>query len=100
MTPRYANKFQRNDKYVSMLVLKHPHALETAHVQSDLRIRRLDTSQLRGLVICQFVHGALGKVEAVGGVVDCEDVDGFAVVGYAVACAALYPSHHISQLSK
>lgn len=63
--------------------------LEATVAGGDLRILSLDASKLRSLAIGKVIHGSLGKVEAIGGVVDCKNVDGLAVVGDAVAGTAL-----------
>jgi len=63
--------------------------LQSTLVDSNLGILRVDAAKISGLVVGQIVHGGLGQVEAVVGVVNGQDVDGLAVVGDAVASAAL-----------
>lgn len=55
----------------------------------DLGDSGVHTAEGISLVVGELVHGTLGQVEAVAGVVDCEDVDGLAVVADRVALAAL-----------
>jgi hypothetical protein len=51
---------------------------------------RLDAAKRLSLTVGEVVHGRLGKVEAVGGVVDSEDVDGLAIVCDTIAGPALW----------
>lgn len=49
----------------------------------------LNTAEGSGLAVGQLVHGGLGDVEAGGGVVDGQDVDGAATVAQLPASSAL-----------
>lgn len=63
--------------------------LEAAVAVSNLGILSINTAKSRRLAVGEFVHSCLGEVEAIGGVVDSQHVDGLAVVGDAVASSAL-----------
>jgi hypothetical protein len=54
-----------------------------------LSVLGIDATESRSLAVREVVHGRLGEVEAVAGVVDSENVDGLAVVGHTVAGTAL-----------
>jgi hypothetical protein len=64
--------------------------LQAAGACGDLGGSGIDTAQGDGLAVGQGVHGVQGNVEARGGVVDGQDVDGLAVVGELPAGAALW----------
>lgn len=64
-------------------------SLQAAVAGRHLHVLRIDATKLLSLVVGQGIHGALCEVEARCGVVDGEHVDGLAVVGDAVAGAAL-----------
>lgn len=62
--------------------------LQTAVADRNLGRRGIDASQLDGLATRQGVHGVERNVEARGGVVDGQDVDGVAAVRELPAGAA------------
>jgi hypothetical protein len=55
----------------------------------NLLVGRINSSELRGLVVCQSVHGSLGEIEATSSVVDGKDIDCLALVCDAVAGTTL-----------
>lgn len=75
-------------KYLIKNTLLSQHS-QAALADGDLDGGGVDTAKSRGLAVGQLVHGRLGEVEAAGGVVDGEDVDGPAGVGELPAGAAL-----------
>jgi hypothetical protein len=88
----------KNNKHYHLLILviasiqdshhSHPH-LEATVADIDLSVLSIDATKSLSLAICEVIHGRLGEVEAVAGVVDCKNVDSLAVVCHAVAGTAL-----------
>src|SRR5687768_15586973 len=72
-----------------IIVLVRAQCLQAAVASSNLGVLSIDTTESRSLAVGKLVHGCLGDVEALGSMVDSEDVDGLSVVGDAVACSAL-----------
>lgn len=66
-----------------------PNLSQSAVLAGDPRRLGVDPAELDSLPTGELVHGLLGDVEALGGVVDGEDVDLLALVLEAVADAAL-----------
>lgn len=64
--------------------------LEAAVAVSHLRVLSIDASKLGSLAVGKVIHCSLGKVEAIGSVVDGQDVDSLAIVSDSVAGTALY----------
>ncbi len=64
--------------------------LKATVASSNLGILSIDTAESSRLAVGQLIHSPLGKVEAVGGVVNSQNVDCLAVVCDAVASAALW----------
>lgn len=62
---------------------------QTAVRSSDLDGGGLNAAEGGSLAVGQLVHGGLGEVEAGGGVVDGEDVDGAPAVAQLPASSAL-----------
>lgn len=73
-------------------VVHNHRELDLAVAVRNLHVLRIDTSELRSLVVRQSIHGALSKIEAGGSVVDGEDINRLPIVGDAVARAALQGS--------
>lgn len=69
--------------------LKRAAHLEATVAGGNLRILSIDASKLCSLTVGELIHGCLGEVEAIGSVVNCQDVDGLAIVCNAVAGTAL-----------
>lgn len=72
---------------------------------SDLDSGGLNTAEGSSLAVGQLVHGGLGDVEAGGGVVDGQDVDGAATVAQLPASSALrgqvsFPVHISSSIGR
>ena len=63
--------------------------LDLALAGINLDIRDVDPPKLHRLTIGQIVHCCLSDVEARRGMINCQDVDGLAVVCQAVASTAL-----------
>lgn len=64
-------------------------SLQTTGADGDLGGGSIDAAEGDSLAVGEGVHGVEGNVEARGGVVDGEDVNGLAVVGELPAGAAL-----------
>lgn len=85
-------KFQEDAHSCSQVILfllSTADALQTAGADGDLGGGGIDTAKGDSLAVGEGVHGVEGNVEAGGGVVDGENVDGLAVVGELPAGAAL-----------
>jgi hypothetical protein len=74
--------------------------LKSAVADINLSILRLDTTKHLSLTVRELIHGRLGKVEAVVGVVDSEDVDGVFVECDAVTSAALLSLISIARVNE
>jgi len=62
---------------------------EAALAERDLHDISLNAAQLHGPAIGEVVHGSLGDVEAIRGVVNCQNVDRPALECRLPACAAV-----------
>lgn len=79
----------------------HPFPCSSSPLQATGTAINLDSrgcypAESNSLVVRQSVHGLLGKVEARGGVVDGQHVDGDTVVGQLEAGTALEGISHVS----
>jgi hypothetical protein len=63
--------------------------LKTAVADSNLGVLSLNATKGLSLTVGEVIHGRLGEVEAVAGVVDSKNVYSLAVVGDTVAGTAL-----------
>ena len=50
--------------------------------------RRINTSELHRIAICQSIHSLLGQIDTLRGVIDGRDIDGLAIVSNTQALAA------------
>lgn len=82
--------------FPSPLLANSTHDLQSTVAGGDLSILCLNATKSLSLAVGELVHGCLGKVEAIAGVVNSKNVHGLAIVCDTVAGTAL--SHDVRDI--